>query len=100
MRYLVLLNDAIFIEIAAKQLKMYRTILDGVDLESANRISIKSVSETGCSATSACTMLIGRDAEPFPSELIVSFVTCDSATLTWVPGDSNLAHAIFLDETQ
>ena len=101
LRYLVLINDAIFIEIAAKRLKMYRTILDGIDMSRVNRVSVKAVSDNGsCSATSACTSLFGEEAEPYPSELLVSFVTCDSATVTWLPGDSNMPHAILIDDVQ
>lgn len=66
-------------------------------LQQNHRVSVRCLSNQGQSKDSQCTMLIGRDVLPVPSDLGVRNVTQSSACIHWTPGNSNCPHAILLN---
>ncbi|XP_070204810.1 RIMS-binding protein 2-like [Littorina saxatilis] len=74
-----------------------KALLEDVDANLNHRVSVRCLSNQGQSKDSQCTMLIGRDVLPVPSDLGVRNVTQSSACIHWTPGNSNCPHAILLN---
>lgn len=62
-----------------------------------HRVSVRCISTQGQSKDAQCTMVIGRDVLPVPSDLRVFDVTQNSGVISWLPGNSNCPHAILLN---
>ncbi|KAH9514572.1 hypothetical protein Btru_025681 [Bulinus truncatus] len=62
-----------------------------------HRVCVRCLSNKGQSKDAQCTMLIGKDMFPIPSELKVCHVSPTSASLSWLPGDSNYQHSVMLN---
>ncbi|XP_067682714.1 RIMS-binding protein 2-like isoform X5 [Haliotis asinina] len=71
-----------------------KALVEGVDSRDIHRISVRCLSNKGQSADAHCTILVGKDATPTPSELKVFDITANSATVSWLPGNSNYQHSI------
>ncbi|XP_063396710.1 RIMS-binding protein 2-like isoform X10 [Mytilus trossulus] len=74
-----------------------KSLIENVDCNQVHRISVRCLSSKGLSQDNQATILIGKDAVPAPSQLIASNITPNSATLTWLPGNSNFQHCISLN---
>ncbi|XP_052074291.1 RIMS-binding protein 2-like isoform X12 [Mytilus californianus] len=99
-----------------------KSLIENVDCNQVHRVSVRCLSSKGLSLDNQATLLIGKDcslhqcidtglfdgatenlfiengdAVPAPSQLIASNITPNSATLTWLPGNSNFQHCISLN---
>ncbi|EPY83556.1 peripheral-type benzodiazepine receptor-associated protein 1 [Camelus ferus] len=61
------------------------------------RVSVQALTSRGSSDPLRCCVALGARAGVVPSQLRVHRLTATSAEITWVPGNSNLAHAIYLN---
>ncbi|XP_071093928.1 RIMS-binding protein 2-like isoform X12 [Haliotis cracherodii] len=71
-----------------------KALVEGVDSRDIHRISVRCLSNKGQSVDAQCTVLVGKDATPTPSELKISDITANSATVSWLPGNSTYQHSI------
>ncbi|GFR99974.1 peripheral-type benzodiazepine receptor-associated protein 1 [Elysia marginata] len=71
-----------------------KALLEGVGLDKNHRVCVRCLSNRGQSKDAQCTMLVGKDVYPTPTELKVGHVTATSALLSWLPGNSNYQHSI------
>ncbi|VDP87228.1 unnamed protein product [Schistosoma mattheei] len=78
-------------------------LLDGFDPESPSftphRISIRSISSHGQSKDAQCTLVVGRGMTATPARLKATQIGTKSAKLSWIPGNSNYYHRVYLNET-
>ncbi|KAH9525760.1 RIMS-binding protein 2, partial [Bulinus truncatus] len=74
-----------------------KALLEGVSSNVNHRVCVRCLSNKGQSKDAQCTMLIGKDVFPIPSELKVCHVSPTSASLSWLPGDSNYQHSVMLN---
>ncbi|XP_055862026.1 peripheral-type benzodiazepine receptor-associated protein 1-like isoform X4 [Biomphalaria glabrata] len=74
-----------------------KALLEGISSSTNHRVCVRCLSNKGQSKDAQCTMVIGKDVYPVPSELKVSHVSPTSASLSWLPGDSNYQHSIVLN---
>ncbi|XP_059150404.1 peripheral-type benzodiazepine receptor-associated protein 1-like isoform X3 [Physella acuta] len=74
-----------------------KALLEGVNSSSVHRVCVRCLSNKGQSKDAQCTMLVGKDVYPVPSELKVCHVSPTSAALSWLPGDSNFQHSILVN---
>ncbi|XP_062845270.1 peripheral-type benzodiazepine receptor-associated protein 1-like [Trichomycterus rosablanca] len=75
-----------------------KAVLERLDLISrAHRVAVQSMTGHGTSDPLRCCMLIGKDVTPAPTDLKVERVMATSAHLTWLPSNSNYAHAVSLN---
>lgn len=74
-------------------------LLEKLDLDGGvHRVSVQALSErSGASDELRCTVLVGAGAAVAPCGLRVDHIGRDSAELSWLPSNSNYAHAVFLD---
>ncbi|XP_078338451.1 peripheral-type benzodiazepine receptor-associated protein 1-like isoform X7 [Crassostrea virginica] len=85
--------DGVFKSLVRKNERM-KALLEDVDSKEVHRVSVRCNSNMGQSADSQCTMLVGKDAVPAPSDLKVSDITSNSAQISWLPGNSNYSHTL------
>ncbi|XP_062590789.1 peripheral-type benzodiazepine receptor-associated protein 1-like isoform X4 [Saccostrea cucullata] len=85
--------DGVFKSLVRKN-ERTKALLENVDSKEVHRVSVRCNSNMGQSADSQCTMLVGKDADPAPSDLKVSEITSNSAQISWLPGNSNLSHTL------
>nr|KAG5693025.1 hypothetical protein BaRGS_005649 [Batillaria attramentaria] len=85
------------LKMTVKATERTKALLENVDANQNHRVSVRCLSNQGQSKDAQCTMLIGRDVLPVPSDLGVRSVTHDSATVTWLPGNSSCSHAILMN---
>ncbi|XP_076434656.1 RIMS-binding protein 2-like [Babylonia areolata] len=93
--YHVYLNGAL--KATLKGSERTKALLEDVDANQNHRISVRCLSNQGQSKDGQCTMLIGRDVLPVPTEVGVRSVTQSSACVSWMPGNSNHPHAVLLN---
>ncbi|KAK2496652.1 hypothetical protein MC885_013248 [Smutsia gigantea] len=75
-----------------------KTVLENLDLRVGPlHVSVQALTSQGSSDPLRCCLVVGTRAEVAPSQLRVHRLTATSAEVTWVPGNSNLAHAIYLN---
>lgn len=75
-----------------------KAVLENLDLRAGPlRVSVQALTSRGSSDPLRCCLALGARAGVVPSQLRVHRVTATSAEITWVPGNSNLAHAIYLN---
>lgn len=73
-------------------------VLDNLDPRAGPfRVSVQALTSRGRSDPLRCCLVLGARAGVVPSQLRVHRLTATSAEITWVPGNSNLAHAIYLN---
>uniref|UniRef100_A0A2I3LF56 TSPO associated protein 1 n=1 Tax=Papio anubis TaxID=9555 RepID=A0A2I3LF56_PAPAN len=75
-----------------------KAVLENLDLRAGPlHISVQALTSQGSSDPLRCCLAVGARAGVVPSQLRVHRLTATSAEITWVPGNSNLAHAIYLN---
>ncbi|XP_065934810.1 RIMS-binding protein 2 isoform X12 [Magallana gigas] len=85
--------DGVFKSLVRKN-ERTKALLENMDSKEVHRVSVRCNSNLGQSADSQCTMLVGKDAVPAPSDLKVSEITSNSAQISWLPGNSNYSHTL------
>ncbi|XP_038054636.1 RIMS-binding protein 2-like [Patiria miniata] len=71
-----------------------QALVENVKPLETHRISVRTVTAKGMSEDAACTIMIGKDASAAPTDLKASNVSPTCADISWLPGNSNLAHQI------
>ncbi|XP_057357296.1 peripheral-type benzodiazepine receptor-associated protein 1 isoform X6 [Manis pentadactyla] len=75
-----------------------KTVLENLDLRVGPlHVSVQALTSQGSSDPLRCCLVVGTRVEVAPSQLRVHRLTATSAEVTWVPCNSNLAHAIYLN---
>ncbi|XP_054441518.1 peripheral-type benzodiazepine receptor-associated protein 1 [Pteronotus mesoamericanus] len=75
-----------------------KAVLENLDLRAGSlHVSVQALTSRGSSDPLRCCLAMGAQARVVPSQLRVHRLTATSAEITWVPGNSNLAHAIYLN---
>nr|KAF6417541.1 TSPO associated protein 1 [Molossus molossus] len=75
-----------------------KAVLENLDLRAGPlHVSVQALTSRGSSDPLRCCLAMGAQARVVPSQLRVHRLTATSAEITWVPGNSNLAHAIYLN---
>ncbi|RXN32441.1 peripheral-type benzodiazepine receptor-associated 1-like protein [Labeo rohita] len=78
-----------------------KAVLERLDLaQKAYRIAVQCLTERGNSDQLRCSMLVGRDVCVAPTHLHVERVTATSASLTWLPSNSNYVHIVSLNDEE
>ncbi|OON22070.1 variant SH3 domain protein, partial [Opisthorchis viverrini] len=86
--------------LAVKAKEKTRALLDRVDADKPHRISVRAISTKGQSKDAACTLVVGRGMTATPGRLRATQITTNSAKLSWMPGNSNYWHRIFLNQQE
>ncbi|XP_022364813.1 peripheral-type benzodiazepine receptor-associated protein 1 isoform X5 [Enhydra lutris kenyoni] len=75
-----------------------KAVLENLDLRAGPlHVSVQALTSQGSSDPLRCCLVVGTQAGVRPSQLRVHRLTATSAEITWVPGNSNLAHAVYLN---
>ncbi|OWF38817.1 Peripheral-type benzodiazepine receptor-associated protein 1 [Mizuhopecten yessoensis] len=74
-----------------------KALVENVDSRTVHRVSVRCLTSSGQSTDQQCTLLVGKDAVPLPSQLTVSDITPNSATISWLPGNSNYQHTLSIN---
>ncbi|KFO35013.1 Peripheral-type benzodiazepine receptor-associated protein 1 [Fukomys damarensis] len=75
-----------------------KAVLENLDLWAGPfHVSVQALTSKGSSDPLRCCLVVGAQAGVVPSQLRVHRLTATSAEITWVPSNSNLAHAIYLN---
>ncbi|ERE68011.1 peripheral-type benzodiazepine receptor-associated protein 1 [Cricetulus griseus] len=75
-----------------------KAVLENMDLQAGPlHVSVQALTSRGSSDPLRCCLAVGARAGVVPSQLRIHRLTATSAEITWVPGNSNLAHAIYLN---
>lgn len=75
-----------------------KAVLENLDLQAGTiHISVQALTSRGSSDPLRCCLAVGARAGVVPSQLRVHRLTATSAEITWVPSNSNLTHAIYLN---
>ncbi|KAA0716884.1 Peripheral-type benzodiazepine receptor-associated protein 1 [Triplophysa tibetana] len=78
-----------------------KAVLERLDLtQKSHQIAVQSVTGRGNSDQLRCSMLVGRDVCVAPTHLRVERVTATSASLTWLPSNSNYVHIVSLNDEE
>ncbi|KAL3321305.1 RIMS binding protein [Cichlidogyrus casuarinus] len=85
---------------SVKATEKSRALVNGVDIDKIHRLSVRSVSNKGQSKDAECTMLVGKGATATPGRLKATQITTNSAKLSWLPGNSNFSHVVFLNDSR
>ncbi|GAB1608045.1 RIMS-binding protein 2 isoform X3 [Argonauta hians] len=81
-------------KVAVKRHERTKALLEDIDSKKTCRVCVLCLSTLGRSAPQHCTMLIGKDVIPAPSDLKVSHISSNGAVLSWLPGNTNYQHVI------
>ncbi|RTG89989.1 RIMS-binding protein 2 [Schistosoma bovis] len=82
-----------------KIVSAYHIYVDGQFRLAPHRISIRSISSHGQSKDAQCTLVVGRGMTATPARLKATQIGTKSAKLSWIPGNSNYYHRVYLNET-
>nr|XP_045014098.1 peripheral-type benzodiazepine receptor-associated protein 1 isoform X4 [Jaculus jaculus] len=75
-----------------------KAVLENLDLRAGPlQVSVQALTSRGSSDPLRCCLAVGAGAGVVPRQLRIHRLTATSAEITWVPGNSNLAHAIYLN---
>ncbi|XP_007956216.1 peripheral-type benzodiazepine receptor-associated protein 1 [Orycteropus afer afer] len=75
-----------------------KAVLENLDLcAGLLHVSVQALTSRGSSDPLRCCLAVGARVGVGPSQLRVHRLTATSAEITWVPSNSNLAHAIYLN---
>ena len=78
-----------------------KTTIGNLDLSYIHRISVKSVTKDNkVSNEAGCTMVIGKEAPMRPTSVKATRVTSTSATISWIPSNTNFMHAIIVNNCE
>ncbi|XP_043095660.1 peripheral-type benzodiazepine receptor-associated protein 1 [Puntigrus tetrazona] len=78
-----------------------KAVLERLDLaQKAYRIAVQCLTERGNSDQLRCSVLVGRDVSVAPTHLRVERITATSASLTWLPSNSNYVHIVSLNDEE
>lgn len=78
-----------------------KAVLERLDVSAkSHRVSVQSLTERGNSDQVRCSLLVGRDVSVAPQQLRAERVTATSATLVWLPSNSNYVHIVSLNEEE
>ncbi|XP_029111396.1 RIMS-binding protein 2-like [Scleropages formosus] len=78
-----------------------KAVLERLDVQlKTYRISVESVTTKGTSDRLRCSFLVGRDVCVAPTQLRVDHITATSASLTWLPSNSNYLHMVSLNDVE
>uniref|UniRef100_A0A3B3TC29 TSPO associated protein 1 n=1 Tax=Paramormyrops kingsleyae TaxID=1676925 RepID=A0A3B3TC29_9TELE len=78
-----------------------KAVLEQLDIaERCYRVSVQSLTERAASDRLRCSLLVGGDVSAAPATLKAERVTATSASLTWLPSNSNYAHVVYLDDEE
>ncbi|XP_016389722.1 peripheral-type benzodiazepine receptor-associated protein 1-like [Sinocyclocheilus rhinocerous] len=78
-----------------------KAVLERLDLaQKAYRIAVQCLTERGNSDQLRCSILVGRDVNVAPTHLRVERITATSASLTWLPSNSNYVHIVSLNDEE
>ncbi|XP_075052698.1 peripheral-type benzodiazepine receptor-associated protein 1 isoform X3 [Mixophyes fleayi] len=76
-----------------------KALIEKLELKTRTyRISVQSMTESGCSDRMRCTMLVGYGYSLAPTQLRVRSLSATSAEITWQACNSNYSHALYLNE--
>ncbi|XP_042564494.1 peripheral-type benzodiazepine receptor-associated protein 1 isoform X2 [Clupea harengus] len=79
----------------------HKAVLERLDVGlKAYRVSVQSLTERGNSDQLRCSLLVGADVCVAPTQLRVERVSATSATLVWLPCNSNYVHIVSLNEEE
>lgn len=77
-----------------------KALLENVDSKKIHRVTVVCVTTRSRSAHQQCTLLVGKDAVPTPTDLKVSHITANGALLSWWPGSTNYQHVISVNDEE
>ncbi|VDP79736.1 unnamed protein product [Echinostoma caproni] len=77
-----------------------RALLDRVDSDKPHRISIRAICTRGQSKDAECTLVVGRGMTATPGRLRATQIGTKSAKLSWIPGNSNYWHRVYLNQQE
>uniref|UniRef100_A0A8C2A8C9 RIMS-binding protein 2 n=1 Tax=Cyprinus carpio TaxID=7962 RepID=A0A8C2A8C9_CYPCA len=78
-----------------------KAVLERLDLaQKAYRIAVQCLTERGNSDQLRCSMLVGRDVSVAPTQLRIERIMATSASLTWLPSNSNYVHIVSLNDEE
>ena len=82
--------------------KLLKATVTGYDINTnVHRISVKSIGVNRKSSTeAACTMVIGKDAPLGPTVLRATRIRTTSATVAWMPSNTNFSHTLLLNNVE
>ena len=74
----------------------------GLDLSAIHRISVKTVSASDgrTSLEAACTVVVGKEAPLGPTSVTAAKVASTSASISWIPSNSNFLHSICVNNVE
>ncbi|XP_071994121.1 peripheral-type benzodiazepine receptor-associated protein 1 isoform X4 [Engystomops pustulosus] len=76
-----------------------KALIEKLELKTRTyRISVQSMTDSGCSDRMRCTLLVGHGYSLAPTQLRVRCLSATSAEITWQPCNSNYSHALYLNE--
>ncbi|XP_069801800.1 peripheral-type benzodiazepine receptor-associated protein 1 isoform X6 [Dendropsophus ebraccatus] len=76
-----------------------KALIEKLELKTRTyRISVQSMTDSGCSDRMRCTLLVGHGYSLAPTQLRVRSLSATSAEITWQPCNSNYSHALYLNE--
>ncbi|KAM4047494.1 peripheral-type benzodiazepine receptor-associated protein 1 isoform 2-T2 [Anomaloglossus baeobatrachus] len=76
-----------------------KALIEKLELKTRTyRISVQSMTDSGCSDRLRCTLLVGHGYSIAPTQLRVRSLSATSAEITWQPSNSNYSHALYLNE--
>ena len=98
--YQVLVDGEVKTTVKAGE-KILRAIVPGYDSNQIHRISVKSIGANRKSSSEAyCTMVVGKDAPLGPTQLRATRIRTTSATVTWLPSNTNFLHTLCLNNVE
>ncbi len=78
-----------------------KAVLERLDLvQKVYRIAVQCLTERGNSDQLRCSILVGRDVSVAPTHLRVERIKATSASLTWLPSNSNYVHIVSLNDEE
>ncbi|KAF5403458.1 Peripheral-type benzodiazepine receptor-associated protein 1 [Paragonimus heterotremus] len=86
--------------LSVKAKERTRALLDRVDVDKPHRISVRAICSKGQSKDAECTMVVGRGMTATPGRLRATQIGTKSAKLSWMPGNSNYSHRVYLNQCE
>lgn len=81
--------------------KTHKAIAHGYDFSQIHRISVKAIGTNMKSSNeAACTMVVGKDAPLGPTNLKATRIRTTSATISWLPSNTNFLHTLCLNNVE
>ena len=81
--------------------KSLKAVVHGYDFGQVHRISVKTIgANSKSSPEAACTMVVGKDAPLGPTNLRATRIRTTSATVGWMPSNTNFLHTLCLNNVE